>query len=1058
MKFSCPHCTQNLEIADEWAGEVVDCPNCQQTLTVPTLTVSAPGRQEIPRPPAKALPPQPRRPVPGRPTPGRTTPSKPPRRGGGGFGKFLLTLLVLAGAGFGYAMVHFHESPEQVWKRLLGLVETMTKPAPVPTPTPAPTPISTPTPTPAPTPEATPEPTATPTPTPVDPFAWLLEHKERAPKEVALQRPATLSVSANGKVIGSVTVPSGAKAQVVGFTAQTVDVRVGNAAGQVPIDATNLRALAKVEQEKPEPVAGASAFPPHQAPLIRAVEFPTPRFASPGVILTREDLETLKANLKREPWKSAFEGLSNDGKSKLDYKMAGPFKEIKRAPNENLWPWRNDMVAIWNLSRMWYFTGNSAYAKKAHDILLAWATTNTSFGGRESMLDLGDYAAAFVGGADILRGTWPGWTMADTAAVKKYFNDVLIPASNPYGESQFGAANKGALALCAKGLMAIFNEDPALLKTIVYQIRTLAHIGLRSSNDIGMIGDSLRDQGHAHGQLVSLAMLSEALWKQGIDIYSDYDDRLLAAGEYFARMNENVPTPSLPFGTTDAYHTINETGHGGPGGNVALNLIYNAYVTRKGLQAPYIVQRRPRMPVDAGSFMFLKEVDRSVATPLLPPPIPATTSITSGFANAEIGGATPTGDASWSGGAWKVQGGGADIWKAADSCHFTYKAITGNCAIIAKVESVQNTNPNARAGVMMRAKLSPGAPRAWMTLSGEGNLEQNIQGLTVYGGNNYGNKVLAKSLPTYWVKLERMGNIITGYVSPDGANWAATDVGRIDAPVPETIYVGLVVCSAANGTLNTSTFRNVQITGGNGGAPVVTPAAPAALLASPGDGVVPLRWQSSFGAVSYTVKRGTTSGGPYSTIASDLTVPSYMDPAVTNGTTYYYVVTATNSAGTSGNSPEDSATPAKPPVNVAVGGKATASVEGTGPEKGFDQNIWSRWFNQDRGSTGWLEYDFGPISTRTITRYSVGSANDVPERDPRDWQFQGSNDGSTWTTLDTQNNQAFSTRFEMKTFKVGQPAPYRYYRLNITANNGAKGLHVAEIELFTDQKVVESKK
>jgi hypothetical protein len=1044
VKFHCPHCTQNLEIADEWAGHAVDCPSCQQVLTVPVAAMTIPVREAAPKPPANP-PPMPRRPMPG------NQPPKPSRRGGGGFGSFLLTLLVLAGAGFGYAMMHFDESPQQVWKRLVDFVETMTKPAPAATPTPAPTPISTPTPEPVATPEATPEPTATPTPTPVDPLAWLLEHKERAPKEVTLQRPATLSVSLDGKVIGSVTVPAGTKAQLAGFTAEAVGVRVGNAAGQVPIDATNLRALAEAEQEKAEPAPGASSLAPQPASSIKAVAWVKPRFLHPGVILTREDLEILKANIKREPWKSAYEGLANDGLSSLDYKMRGPFEEIKRAPNEHLTEWRRDMVAVWNLSRMWYFTGNSAYAQKAHDVLLAWAKTNKTFGGRESMLDLGDFAAAFVGGADILRGTWPGWTAADTAAVKKYFNDVLIPASNPYGESQFGAANKGALALCAKGLMAIFNDDEALLKTVVYQIRSLAHIGLRSSNDIGMIGDSLRDQGHAHGQLVSLAMLAEALWKQGIDIYSDYDNRLLAAGEFFARTNERVPTPFLPFGTTDAYYMTDETGHGGPGGNVALNLIYDAYVVRKGLQAPYITQRRPRMPVDGGSFMFLKEADRSTARPLLPPPIPATTSITSGFNNADIGGATPTGGASYSDGVWKVQGGGTDMWKAGDSCHFTYKALTGNCAIVAKVESVQNTSPSAKGGVMMRTSLDQGAPRAWMCLTGGGNLEQNAPNLVVYGGTNYGNKVLAKSLTSYWVKLERMGNIITGYVSPDGANWAATEVGRIDAPVPETVYVGLVVCSAANGTLCTSTFRDVQITGGDGRAPVVAPAAPVALLAAPGDGVVPLRWESSFGATSYTVKRATTSGGPYTPVASGLTTCSYSDKAVTNGTTYHYVVTASNSAGTSGNSPEDSATPARPPVNVATGGTATASAEGTGPENAFDHNIWTRWFNQDKGSTGWVQYDFGSGIPKTITRYSVGSAIDVPERDPRDWEFQGSNDGTTWTTLDTQSGQTFSTRFEMKTYPVARPTAYRYYRLNITANNGAKGLHVAEFGLFSDQ-------
>ena len=46
---------------------------------------------------------------------------------------------------------------------------------------------------------------------------------------------------------------------------------------------------------------------------------------------------------------------------------------------------------------------DTAYAQKAHDILLAWANTQTSFAGGESMLDLGDYAYRFVGGAEILR-------------------------------------------------------------------------------------------------------------------------------------------------------------------------------------------------------------------------------------------------------------------------------------------------------------------------------------------------------------------------------------------------------------------------------------------------------------------------------------------------------------------------------------------------------------------------------------------------------------------------------------------------------------------------------
>jgi hypothetical protein len=759
-------------------------------------------------------------------------------------------------------------------------------------------------------------------------------------------------------------------------------------------------------------------------------------FAHPGAPLTLADLQTLKANIDqgKQPWKSAYDLLAADGKSQPTYVMAGPFADVSRAPNVNLNQWRADMVAIWNLSRMWYFTGTDAYARRAHEILLAWATTQTSFTGRESMLDLGDYAAALVGGADILRGTWPDWTESDTKAVKAYFGDVLLPATNPYGESQYGAANKGALALVAGGLLAIFNDDAVKLDDIVYKVRTLAHIGLRSSNDIGQIGDSLRDQGHAHGQLLSLAMLAEALWKQGIDVYSDLDNRLLVDGEYFARINDLVPTPFLPFGTTDAYYVADDTNRGWGGGNVALNLIYGAYVVRNGLQAPYISQRRLELPVDGSSFMFLKESDTSVAVPAAALSFPATASITSGFSNVELGNTTPAGGAAYADGKWTVQGAGTDIWAENDSGHFAYQAFTGDGAIIAKVDAVPTTHKNAKAGVMMRTSLSADAPRAWMCLSGEGSLQQNMPHLSVYGGTNYGNKTLATSLSSYWVKLERIGNIITGYVSPDGSNWAATDVGRIDAPVPDTIYAGMVVSSFVNGTLSTSSFSNVQITGG-GGAPSLTPAAPVALLASPGGGAVPLRWQSSFGATSYTVKRATSMGGPYSTVASGITASSYTDATVTNGTTYYYTVSATSSAGTSGNSPEDSATPSAPLVNVASGGTANDSAGApSNAGRAFDRNPATQWFY--KGVAGWLLYDLGPGSARVVKRYAVTSSNDLQPRDPKDWQFQGSNDGFSWTTLDTQSNQTFTARYQRNAYTVASPASYRYYRLNITANNG----------------------
>ena len=87
------------------------------------------------------------------------------------------------------------------------------------------------------------------------------------------------------------------------------------------------------------------------------------------------------------------------------------------------------------------------------------------------------------------------------------------------------------------------------------------------------------------------------------------------------------------------------------------------------------------------------------------------------------------------------------------------------------------------------------------------------------------------------------------------------------------------------------------------------PAAPATLSATPGSNEVDLTWSASDSATSYNVKRGTAHGGPYTTVATGVTGLSYADTTVSNGTTYYYVVTASNDNGEGGPSPEASAKP-----------------------------------------------------------------------------------------------------------------------------------------------------
>ena len=87
------------------------------------------------------------------------------------------------------------------------------------------------------------------------------------------------------------------------------------------------------------------------------------------------------------------------------------------------------------------------------------------------------------------------------------------------------------------------------------------------------------------------------------------------------------------------------------------------------------------------------------------------------------------------------------------------------------------------------------------------------------------------------------------------------------------------------------------------------PGAPSGLTVTATIGGTALSWTAGTNAGSYIVKRATTSGGPYTTIASGLTTTSYVDGNYTPGTTYYYVVVATSGTGTSGNSNQVSAVP-----------------------------------------------------------------------------------------------------------------------------------------------------
>ena len=95
------------------------------------------------------------------------------------------------------------------------------------------------------------------------------------------------------------------------------------------------------------------------------------------------------------------------------------------------------------------------------------------------------------------------------------------------------------------------------------------------------------------------------------------------------------------------------------------------------------------------------------------------------------------------------------------------------------------------------------------------------------------------------------------------------------------------------------------------------PLAPTGLAATSGNQQIALSWTPSLTASSYIVDRSTTSGGPYTNVGS-ATTTSFTNTGLTNGTVYYYVVEAVNTAGDSGNSNQVFATPATVAANVTI--------------------------------------------------------------------------------------------------------------------------------------------
>ncbi len=295
------------------------------------------------------------------------------------------------------------------------------------------------------------------------------------------------------------------------------------------------------------------------------------------------------------------------------------------------------------------------------------------------------------------------------------------------------------------------------------------------------------------------------------------------------------------------------------------------------------------------------------------------------WADTDIGGPSPGGGVLFSNNTLTVSGAGADIWGTSDQFNYVYQPITGDQTIIAQVSGQTNTNAWAKAGVMIRESLNANSAFAAAIISPSNGLTFQYRTATngVPGWNNVSTAVGAT---TYWVKLVRSGNTITGYASPDNVTYTLLDSATFS--MTSTVYIGLAVTSHNNGTLGSAAFKNVIV----GSAQNALPTAATGLTGQVATGTqFNMNWtNTATNEDGYKIMRldpGASSYHLVTTLAARTN--SFFDTGLMNGSTYSYQVVASNTVGDSAPSNTLTVTiPVAPgaPYNLVVSNLTTSGV------------------------------------------------------------------------------------------------------------------------------------
>ena len=320
-------------------------------------------------------------------------------------------------------------------------------------------------------------------------------------------------------------------------------------------------------------------------------------FVHPGVLVDQTLLDRLRHNVqnKIEPQYSAYNAMMSP-----DFGRVGPSQiwlanasylprpqpcvpvNNSRSPGTRWLTNKEDSLAAYTHALLWYITEDEMYARKAIDIMDAWSATFNETCDLADSLEAGWTGTIWARAAEIIRHTSTAWPDEGVDAFAEMLQNIWLPMVNE------GASTNGNIALVmseAAYHIAIFSENRTAADAAVAlwrkqapaylyvssdgptpkrppaqrflartapvcgptctdaEIVTFWHSNSEFSGHDGIAQETCRDLGHTQMLLAAFANFAETAHHQGLDLYAEVQDRLVAAAEFHASLMVDEPAP-----------------------------------------------------------------------------------------------------------------------------------------------------------------------------------------------------------------------------------------------------------------------------------------------------------------------------------------------------------------------------------------------------------------------------------------------------------------------------------------------------------------------------------